>query len=306
MLKDLIKRKLATYVRTVLAPDVARATAAQVVSAMRRERLTEAAVNSRESGVAAPGQHRSTPVVVSLTTYGRRLHEVHLAIESIMQGTVRPDAIVLWRDENDVRPLPVVVERQVARGLQVMPTRDLRSFKKLIPALREFHGAHIVTIDDDVFYPHDMLETMLATHDAHPGAIIANTVLAMERDAQGVPCAYRQWPYVDHMPADGTSSDLFFEGFGGVLYPAGSLPPETLDEEAFTHLCPTADDVWFNAMARLAATPLHICQRSRYDFLAAVNDNVQADALFRTNNGAAGGNDRQLRNVWQRYNLQGR
>lgn len=306
MLKNLIKRKLTAYIQAAVAPDVVRATAAQVANAMRRERLTEAALNSRESGIAAPRERRSTPVVVSLTTYGCRLHEVHLSIESIMQGTVRPDAIVLWRDEGDTRPLPVALGRQVARGLQVMPTRDVRSFKKLIPALRVFDGAHIVTIDDDVFYPHDMLETMLATHDAHPGAIIANTVLAMERDASGVPTGYRRWPYVADMPPGGSAADLFAEGFGGVLYPAGSLPPETLDEEAFTALCPTADDVWFNAMARLAHTPLRICQRAPYDFLAAVNQAVQAQALFHTNNGTDGANDRQLRAVWQRYNLQGR
>ncbi|MCU1526298.1 MAG: hypothetical protein JWP75_61, partial [Frondihabitans sp.] len=37
--------------------------------------------------------------VVSLTSYSRRVLFVHLAIESIARGTMRPSRLILWLDE---------------------------------------------------------------------------------------------------------------------------------------------------------------------------------------------------------------
>lgn len=40
-------------------------------------------------------------LIVSLTTYSKRIHEVYLVIESIMQQTILPNKIILWLDETE-------------------------------------------------------------------------------------------------------------------------------------------------------------------------------------------------------------
>ncbi len=305
MFKSFLKRKLTAYLQACITPSIVEATAAKVFMGIRREQLLASALHSEERGVAGMREKENTPVIVSLTTYGQRLYEVTMTIESIMQGTVKPNGIMLWRDEQDSRPLPRTLQQQVARGLQVLTTRDIRSYKKLLPALQKFPDAHIVTIDDDVFYPHDFLEALLTAHEQTPQAIIANMVMKLTRDAQGIPQGIKQWPYCDAVPASTYDSDLFFEGFGGVFYPAGCLPKEVFQEIVFSELCPTADDIWFNAMARLAHTPIRVCPRSNYDFIAAVNSASQTDSLYSINNGSNNLNDSQLRAVWEHYHLQG-
>lgn len=296
MLKDLIKRKLTTYLQAFLTPDVAAATAKHVINEQRREKLLDAVFHTHEVGIASYAD-RPTPVIISLTTHSDRLYEVCLAIESIMQGTVKPDDIVLWLDEYDERPLPITLQRQMERGLKVLRTADMRSYTKLLPALRQFPDADIVTIDDDIFYPYDFLEALLATHHSCPQAIVANMVMQVSRDSEGIPQGIQQWPYIT------TPSDPFFEGFGGVLYPASCLPDEVFNERLFKDLCPTADDVWFNAIARLADIPILPCRRRPYDFIDAVNTACQTSALNLINN-SEDRNDRQIRAVWQHLHLQ--
>ena len=302
MFKSLIRRKLTTYLQEVLTPAVASATATRVSYDFRRERLSEAAACSEVQGTR-PMVDAETPIIVSLTTHGTRLYEVHLAIESIMQGTVKPHHIVLWLDDDDPRPLPVALQRQMQRGLTVRHTRPMRSYAKLVPSLSAFPEAHIVTIDDDIFYPADFLERLLETHAVYPSAVIANVIMTMARDDEGIPQGILDWPYIPTTVHSEACRDLFFEGFGGVFYPAGSMPPETQDETLFKRLCPTADDVWFNAMTRLAGTATHVCLRSAYDFIAAVNQACQDNALNLTNN-SENRNDRQIRAVWQHFHLQ--
>ena len=300
----MLKQRIISFLQHALKQVIAAETTRRMKNAMRREQLLQLTLHEQSSGIQTNSE-RGRPIIVSLTTHGERLHEACLAIESIMQGTMKPDGIVLWLDDNDRRPLPITLQRQVERGLQVMRTQDIRSYTKLIPALRAFPQADIVTIDDDIFYPHDFLEALFIAHTTYPQAIIANMVMQMSRDSEGIPLNILDWPYLTEMPSDSSSQDLFFEGFGGVFYPCGCFSEEVFNERVFKDICPTADDVWFNAMARLSHTPIRICQRASYYFIGAVNEACQASALHLINNND-NCNDRQLRAVWQRYNLQGK
>lgn len=296
-------QRIKVYLQQVLTPDIAAETTRRMKNALRREQLLQQVLHEQEAGVQLHNESKH-PFIVSMTTHGDRLHEACLAIESIMQGTVKPNTIVLWLDENDTRPLPVTLQRQMKRGLQVLRTRDIRSYTKLLPALTQFPEAHIVTIDDDIFYPHDFLEALLASHANDPKAIVANMVMQLSRDSEGFPVGILEWPYLQEQPTDGITRDLFFEGFGGVLYPAGCFSDEVFNEQVFKDICPTADDVWFNALARLSGTPILICQRAPYDFIEAANVACQSTALHLINN-SDNRNNRQLRAVWQHFHLQG-
>ena len=45
-------------------------------------------------------------------------------------------------------------------------------------------------------------------------------------------------------------------GVGGVLYPPHCLDETVLDRPLFMDICPLADDIWLNAMARKKGTPV--------------------------------------------------
>lgn len=309
-----LRKRIERCLRESIRPTLVEEMRVQMEYALRRQTLMQSALHCQEMGIEETHESRNkdieetgghkTQLIVSLTTHGERLYEVWLAIESIMQGTVKPSAIVLWLGENEPEEMPISLRRQMKRGLTIRRTRDIRSYTKLVPALQHYPEADIVTIDDDILYPPDFLENLLLMHRLHPQAIVANKVMRLRRAQDGVPEGIREWPYTLETNGE-RDADLFFEGFGGVLYPAHSMPKEALNEDVFSTISPTNDDAWFNAMARLAHCPIVPCNVHPYDYIAAVNPNVQSTALYHTNNTAENLNDKQIRNIWEHYRLQG-
>ena len=117
---------------------------------------------------------RANQVIVSLTSYGERVSKsAALVVYSLMKQSVQPDKIVLWLDENkwnnDV--LPSNIKYLIRNGLEVRFCKDLRSFTKLIPALKEFPEKCIITVDDDVFYSPQMVYELLENYKKNPKSI---------------------------------------------------------------------------------------------------------------------------------------
>lgn len=101
-----------------------------------------------------------------------------------------------------------------------------------------------------------------------------------------------------------TSERNFITGVGGVIYPPNSLAPEVLDEEIFSSICPTADDVWFTAMAKKNGTPIKkVDTRSPSGEDYVINSDVQDMGLHRINTGGTGRNDEQIKAVYEKYGI---
>ena len=265
---------------------------------MRQDVLCQISRTSERLGICKDPMVPDGELIVSLTTHGKRLSDAWLAIESVMQGTVLPNRFILWLDENEQeRPLPVLIQQQQRRGLEVRYTRDLGPYTKLIPALLAFPDATIVTIDDDILYPVDMLEGLLNASRRHPGCICANRVVEMQHDEKGDFTLFRTWPVSQQY--DTPFPDSFFEAVAGVLYPPQSLAFETTDISLFQRLSPTADDIWFNAMARKQHTPIIAVNDHNEPSYLWVNESMQSDALHLINNNENRPlNDIQLKQVW--------
>lgn len=266
------------------------------------QHLTFLALNSQEKGVA-DGAEEGTEIIVSLTTHGRRIYEVYLAIESIMQGSRKPDRIVLWLS-SDIQgeSLPLTLLKQMKRGLIVKYTEDIGPYTKLVPALTEYPDSVIVTIDDDILYPYDTLELLFSAFQNHPHSICANRIMDLKLDNQGNPTSLPSWKELEDK--ERISQFNFFEGVGGVLYPPHCFTSEVLDRSVFTAICPTADDVWFNCMALLSKTSVVLANHHYSRFPLLINDSVQDSALWRLNNSKKiTPNDIQLCAVMNKYNL---
>jgi hypothetical protein len=233
------------------------------------------------------------PLIVSLTSFPPRFGVLHLTLESLLDQSVRPDRIILWIAEQDLPLLPGRVRSLEKRGITIRGCPDIGSYKKLIFALRENPDAFIVTADDDTYYEPRWLEELVSAAEPSEKVIVCHRAHRIKVDGSGKIAAYGEWGVnVLDAAARRPSTDLVPTGCGGVLYPPGSLSPEVLDVERFRRLCPTADDLWFYWMGRKAGSKV-VKTGSRFSMIEwPLRD---ARALCETN--AAGGNDRQVRNL---------
>ena len=268
----------------------------------RAHHLTYLTLHSQEKGVIE-GLKEEPELIVSLTTHGRRLFEVYLAIESIMQGSMKPNRIVLWLSKDiQGEPLPQTLMNQIKRGLVVMYTDDIGPYTKLVPALTDYPNSILVTIDDDILYPYDTLELLYSAYQKYPRCICANRIMDVTLDNQGQPASLPTWKELDNK--ERISRLNFFEGVGGVLYPPHCFTSEVVNQSVFASICPTADDVWFNCMAILSNTSVVPADKHYFRFPLLINASVQDSALWRINNSnKITPNDKQLRAVMKKYNL---
>lgn len=245
--------------------------------------------------------NEETELIVSLTTYSKRIHDVHLVIESIAQQTLKPNRLILWLDESEftLETIPLILHKQVERGLEIRFCPNYRSYKKLIPTLKKFPDANIITIDDDVLYPHDMVELLYKEHQAFPDCIIGHRAHQMKFDSNGRILPYINWEHgTTNIKVD---KNLFFTGIGGVFYPPNSLNEEVLNSTVFMNICPNADDVWFKAMALMKNVKCKKVsdERSFFNRFLLLQDS-QDIALYNEN---IVENDFQINAVFEKYNL---
>lgn len=192
-------------------------------------------------------------IVVSLTSFPAAIKYAASAIKSILRGSLLPDKLVLYLTFDQFKNIDLPEElKTLEKENEIFEIRDypneIRSYRKLIPALKDFPDDVIVTIDDDVYYHPDMLQSLMELHKKFPEYIIAHRAKRLKLDTP-----YKKWSkyrwYDFIFKKDYAAFDNLFTGVGGVLYPPRALKGEMLDEKLFTKLAPTTDDIWFWAAA---------------------------------------------------------
>lgn len=205
------------------------------------------AFKDKEYGLAkVKGESR---IIVSLTTYGTRIFDVPLVIQSLFEQTQKADKIILWlsEDEFSQKKIPTLLDNMCKRGLEIRFCEELRSYKKLLPTLRQYPDDVIITVDDDILYPYDLIEYLYKTYLAYPEDVIFNYGNKISFKEDKVLLEYDDWSYVGN---DGISSDFYFGiGVGGILYPPSTFNDEVFDYDKIKALAPYADDIWFKMMA---------------------------------------------------------
>ncbi len=261
------------------------------VPGLRRRRLTRL-----DPGPSRPADP-SPSLIVSLTSHRARFPFLELALRSLLDQSTPADAVVLWVSAADRPHLPSGVEQLSRAGVEIreMP-RDRGPASKLLPALAAYPGCRIVTADDDVVHSRTWLAALVAAHRAHPDAIACMRAHFLTFTPAGRLRPYLEWEGETHRT--GPDSRLFFTGHGGVLYPPAALPPAVQDDETREALCPLADDVWFNWMARLAGTDI-VRTPGRAPRRDAVPGSQSSTLLAANVDG--GGNDEQISRLTERF-----
>ena len=192
-------------------------------------------------------------IVVSLTSFPAALPFATQAIQSILNGSVQPDKIVLYLTAQQFpnSKIPSELEELLTLNsiFEIRFYNELiRSYTKLVPAIQDFPNDIIVTIDDDVHYHRNMLKCLLSRHKKYPNAIIGHRIRRISYNAR-----YKSWKLYKRISVLKFSFKPSFRnlqtGVGGVLYPPHSLLEEMLKPEVFMPLAPTVDDIWFWAAA---------------------------------------------------------
>jgi hypothetical protein len=251
---------------------------------------------------ASSALHHGLPkqLIVSLTSYPARFDKLHLTLRGLLLQRMKPDALILWIDEQDYAKLPENVKELEGYGLQIKFTPDLGSFTKLVPALKSYPEAYIVTADDDCYYDENWLSKLVEGVNPERPQIIAHRAHLAKLDVEGVLIPYGQWDLTTSASrAEAGNVRLFPTGVGGVIYPPNSLAPDVVDEEKFMRLCPKADDVWFFWMARLRGTE-QVRLPGRFETITWPE--TQESGLWKSNFEEAG-NDPQIKAMEREFGL---
>lgn len=255
-------------------------------------------------------EERKERIVISLTTYGQRLFSVENTIQSILSQTMKADRIVLWIANNMKETgIPITLEKMKQRGLEIQYCEDLKSYKKLIPVMQSEADSIIITVDDDIIYPANMIESMYHTHLAYPDCVVFNYGNKIEVNKDKVlPYSHWKTETVGKKP----SHAYLGIGVGGVLYPLNALSKEVTRTEIFTEIAPSTDDLWFKVMALLNDTryvrnmyfPSIRSEREFLRYFIPIEDEQQEK--LGTTNVVHGQNDIQMRNICKYYRVDAR
>ena len=239
----------------------------------------------------------SENIIISLTSIPPRFRNLHLVIKSLMAQTISVN-VVLYVDEGHDRLLPRTIWDLEGDKLRIATTKPIRSYAKLIPALKQYPNHHIITVDDDVIYPADLVEVLLSGMN-RTDIIVCRRAHRVSIATDGNLLPYNSWPQdVQDSYARRPSHDLLPTGVGGILYPPNVLHPSVADMDLAMRLCPRADDVWFYWMARKAGT---LQKKVGGETALLHTPTSQSFGLWQTN--ALGGNDTALINLLREFGM---
>src|SRR5690606_17623225 len=171
------------------------------------------------------------------------------SIRSILNQTQRPKKIILWLGKEQFlegeETLPTVLLELKPLGLEIEFCDDIKAHKKYFFAFQKYPDNLIVTVDDDVIYPNNLLEVLMETHLKYPNSVIANRVRLMELEGANFK-PHRGWK-INELGAQNPSKNLFSTGVGGVLYQPQFFPKSFFDIEGIKQTNCSADDIWLKA-----------------------------------------------------------
>lgn len=233
-------------------------------------------------------------LVASLTSYGKRFDKLHIVIESIMRQTVKPNRLILWLAEDEIKyeDVPARIKAFESRGLEIRFCPDYKSYKKIVPSICLCPQADIITFDDDIIYPSNVIEKLMEGHRKYPDSVIACRAHMIVTENDGNISPYVRWKWcVKSAP----SMKVFPTTGAGAYFPKNSFHKDFVRSDLFMQLAPAADDLWCKFLTLINRVRACTVEIEWTDFVE-----LQKDGLW-ISNGMQGGNDRQLRAILNRY-----
>lgn len=237
-------------------------------------------------------------VIISLTSFPARMRSLPLVLETLLHQTVKADHIMLWFAGSQYPDKSIVFEqlkKYVSRGLEIRFCEDLRSHKKYYYAMKENPTALVVTVDDDILYPENMLQRLLETYKQWPDCIVTQRAHKMKFDGTQL-LPYDKW---NQLAKGCKGPDLYLcqTGGAGCLYPPGSLDENVFNISLIKQLCPLADDLWLKSMSFIKKTKVVLTGENNPEIIDVIGNKENGLARVNVENNK---NDQQL-NAMTKY-----
>lgn len=168
---------------------------------------------------ASDRKEKHKRIIISLTTIPSRIHHIFPTLNSLLLQNRSADKIYLNIPEESIREKrPYSIPTSIAKNPRITINRnktDHGPVTKLLPTLELEKDPEtiIITVDDDIIYPRDMVETLIKYHDRLPEASIGFRSWNIPPSGRGHKTRIR---YAGQIEKPVTVDIL--EGMSGVLY----------------------------------------------------------------------------------------
>ena len=276
----------------------------QKEDALRKEEVRKAIYALQDKQLTKKGDE--SDIIVSLTSYGVRINDtLPYTLFSLLQQTRKPNRIVVWIDNDnwDKDSLPPILKKFEDLGIEFFFVEDIRSYKKLIPAIEMFPDNVIITVDDDLYYNPNTVERLINAYHESDKRSVFGTWAYKSKVAEGHYLPYSTWRVDD----SNSIEEYSLIGCGGILYPPHIFDGEILKKELFMQMAPTADDLWFWVMEKRQNIPIKLINNARYGLHESVNridvwEPNREGSLYYINE-VNGKNDVQLKKLIEYYHI---
>ena len=201
-------------------------------------------------------QARDESIICSLTSYPARIHQVHLAIKSLLLQTYKPDRVVLYLAEEQFprKDLPESLVALKEYGLEIVWMKDIYGHKKYYyPVLNQKENELVITFDDDIIYSPLAIERLVKTHRRFPHALVCERAQVFDGSDALNP---GKWKVHSNLGVDTPMYGMNPSPGGGCLIPYGAFCQDALDESKFRALAYKNDDLWYMFMTAQNECPI--------------------------------------------------
>ena len=247
-------------------------------------------------------EKRTPQLIVSLTSFPARIDKVHLTINTLLKQNLKPDRVILWLSESQFtdKKLPETLTKLTDLGLEIRYSEeDIRSYKKLVPALKEFPDDIIVTADDDMYYKEDWLEGLYNAYLINPKNIYTRRGCRARVVNDKIDIIKpRDYNFEYNFPTD--YNNLLMGG-SGTLYPPHTLNDDIFNIELIKNLIPTHDDIYFWVMGILNGTKVGVVGGFDYSFYYTEAASENGLCLNNTSTGSGMSSEEALEKISAKY-----
>ncbi len=165
-------------------------------------------------------------VIVSLTSHDLRLKNdtTTKVIFQILKGTFKDIKVCLTLYKDDVKLIPAKLKQLIDLGqvVLIIADKDLGPHLKYFYAMQKYRNLPVITIDDDVLYPLDMVEKLYKAYQVNNCCIIARRCFHIT-STNGKLNSYHDWMRHFTGIVKEPTHKIFATGIGGILYPENCL-----------------------------------------------------------------------------------
>lgn len=120
----------------------------------------------------------SERIIISLTTWKKRIGNIPGVLDSIFNQTLPPDLVVINLAHDEI--IPQNIKDYINNhNIEINRVQDTKVYKKIIPTLKKYPNDCIIAIDDDWLYPREMIKDFMDCHKKYPSHPISGNRFVM-------------------------------------------------------------------------------------------------------------------------------